>query len=67
VQLDPCAFDYTKFDDDWDKLTLLFGDKYYFDDIEPLAAMLICQSTSSYLSSSAVGTILVRAHLCAMT
>ena len=36
VHLDPCAFDFTKFDEDWFKLNL--------EDFEPLAAMLFCQS-----------------------
>ena len=37
VHLDPCAFAYSKFDDDWVKLTLLLGVKLmgYFTDSEP--------------------------------
>ena len=50
VHLDPCAFDYTKFDD-WFKLTPPFGLKLHFEDFEPLVAMLFYQLTSSYLSS----------------
>ena len=55
VHLDPCAFDYTKFENDWVKLTPPFGVKLNLDDFEPLAAMLFCQSTSSYLSRYSFG------------
>ena len=51
VQLDPCAFDYTKFDDDWFKLTLPFGVELILDDFQPLATMLFCLSTSIYSNS----------------
>ena len=36
--LDPCAFDYTKFDDDWSKLTPYFGLKLNLNDFETLGS-----------------------------
>ena len=45
VHLDPCAFDYINFDEDWFKLSLPFGIKLILNDFEPLAAMLFCLST----------------------
>ena len=40
LHFDPCVFEYTKFHDDWLKLTLPSGVKLIVDDFEPLAAML---------------------------
>ena len=60
---DSCAFDYTKSDDDWVKLTLPLGVKLNLDDFQPLAAMLFYQLTSFYYLWTVLTLVTGHAHL----